>query len=65
MRHGESDELVNTIRITRCREPRHSGSPRQREMAWYQLFFQFEGIAEPWLQNDDWALLRELSRGNG
>ena len=38
---------------------------RQREMAWYQLFFQFEGIAEAWLQHDDWALLRELSRGNG
>jgi pimeloyl-ACP methyl ester carboxylesterase len=38
---------------------------RQREMAWYQLFFQFEGIAEAWLQHDDWALFRELSRGNG
>ncbi len=38
---------------------------RQREMAWYQLFFQFEGIAEAWLQHDDWALLRELLRGNG
>ena len=23
---------------------------RQREMAWYQLFFQFEGVAEAWLQ---------------
>ena len=23
---------------------------RQREMAWYTLFFQFEGIAEAWLQ---------------
>jgi hypothetical protein len=32
-------------------------------MTWYQLFFQFEGIAEAWLQHDDWALLRELSRG--
>ena len=30
-----------------------------------RLFFQFEGIAEAWLQHDDWALLRELSRGNG
>ena len=38
---------------------------RQREMAWYQLFFQFEGIAEAWLQHDDWALFRELARGNG
>ena len=38
---------------------------RQREMAWYQLFFQFEGITEAWLQHDNWALFRELLRGNG
>ena len=38
---------------------------RQREMAWYQLFFQFERIAEAWLQHDDWALFRETLRGNG
>ena len=38
---------------------------RQREMAWYQLFFQFEGIAEAWLQRDNWALFREMLRGNG
>jgi pimeloyl-ACP methyl ester carboxylesterase len=38
---------------------------RQREMAWYQLFFQFEGIAEAWLQYDDWSLFRELLRGAG
>jgi len=38
---------------------------RQREMGWYQLFFQFEGIAEAWLQRDDWALFREMLRGNG
>jgi hypothetical protein len=31
-------------------------------MAWYQLFFQFEGIAEAWLQHDNWALFRELLR---
>ena len=37
---------------------------RQREMAWYQLFFQFEGIAEAWLQHDDWALFRQLLRGD-
>jgi pimeloyl-ACP methyl ester carboxylesterase len=38
---------------------------RQREMAWYQLFFQFDGTAEAWLQHDDWALFREVLRGNG
>jgi hypothetical protein len=38
---------------------------RQREMAWYQLFFQFEGVAEAWLQYDDWSLFQEVLRGNG
>jgi pimeloyl-ACP methyl ester carboxylesterase len=38
---------------------------RQREMAWYQLFFQFEGIAEATLQDDDWALFRQFSWGDG
>src|SRR5580704_11235806 len=38
---------------------------RQREMAWYILFFQFEGIAEAWLQHHNWALFREMLRGNG
>jgi pimeloyl-ACP methyl ester carboxylesterase len=38
---------------------------RQREMAWYQLFFQFERIAEAWLQQHDWALFREMLRGYG
>ncbi|HXP44884.1 MAG TPA: alpha/beta fold hydrolase [Candidatus Acidoferrales bacterium] len=35
---------------------------RQREMAWYMLFFQFEGIAEAWLQRDNWALFRKMLR---
>lgn len=46
----------------------HPAAPRtlrQREMAWYQLFFQFDGVAEEWLRHDDWALLRELLRGDG
>ena len=34
-------------------------TPRQREMAWYQLFFQFEEVAEATLRHDDWAQLRE------
>lgn len=38
---------------------------RQREMAWYQLLFQFEGIAEAQLQANDWALFRTFSRGEG
>jgi pimeloyl-ACP methyl ester carboxylesterase len=27
----------------------------QREKSWYMLLFQFEGVAEQWLSNDDWA----------
>jgi pimeloyl-ACP methyl ester carboxylesterase len=36
---------------------------RQREMAWYQLFFQFEEVAEATLRYNDWASLRELTPG--
>jgi pimeloyl-ACP methyl ester carboxylesterase len=38
-------------------------TPRQREMAWYQLFFQFEEVAEATLRYADWAVLRELAIG--
>ena len=38
---------------------------RQNEMAWYQLFFQFEGIAEATIRHNDWAWLRAFSRGDG
>jgi pimeloyl-ACP methyl ester carboxylesterase len=31
----------------------------QREKSWYMLLFQFEGIAEKWLSNNDWANLRD------
>ena len=34
---------------------------RQREMFWYQLFFQFEGVAESTLEHDGWAEFRELT----
>jgi pimeloyl-ACP methyl ester carboxylesterase len=36
---------------------------RQREMAWYQLFFQFKDVAEATLAHDDWAALRDLAPG--
>jgi pimeloyl-ACP methyl ester carboxylesterase len=38
---------------------------RQYEMGWYQLFFQFAGIAEENIRHDDWAWLRMFSRGDG
>jgi pimeloyl-ACP methyl ester carboxylesterase len=34
----------------------------QREKSWYMLLFQFTGIAEQWLTDDDWANFREWSR---
>jgi pimeloyl-ACP methyl ester carboxylesterase len=37
---------------------------RQRERSWYMLFFQFEGIAERALQQDDWRLFREWTRNH-
>jgi pimeloyl-ACP methyl ester carboxylesterase len=37
----------------------------QREKAWYQLWFQFPGVAEEVLPREDWKLMRELLRGAG
>jgi hypothetical protein len=48
---------------------RHPGARRRsvadREKAWYQLLFQFEGTAEELLRRDDWALFREWLRDDG
>ena len=33
-------------------------SARQREKSWYMLLFQFPGIAERWLAENDWANFR-------
>jgi pimeloyl-ACP methyl ester carboxylesterase len=33
---------------------RGAGLP-QKEKSWYMLLFQYEGIAEQWLSDDDWA----------
>lgn len=40
-------------------------SMEQREKAWYQLLFQFAGVAEELLRRDDWRLFREFLRGDG
>jgi pimeloyl-ACP methyl ester carboxylesterase len=37
--------------------------PRQRQLSWYVLLFQFEGVAERWLSMDDWANFREFCGG--
>ena len=40
---------------------RAAGLPQQ-EKSWYMLLFQFEGVAERWLSNDDWANFRAWSQ---
>ncbi|HEY4853584.1 MAG TPA: alpha/beta hydrolase [Streptosporangiaceae bacterium] len=35
---------------------------RQREKSWYMLLFQFEGVAEQWLSDDNWANFRSWAR---
>jgi pimeloyl-ACP methyl ester carboxylesterase len=40
-------------------------SIEQRQQAWYQLLFQFTGVAEALLERDDWKLLREWLAGEG
>ena len=32
---------------------------RQRELSWYMLLFQFQGVAEQWLSMDGWRNFRE------
>jgi pimeloyl-ACP methyl ester carboxylesterase len=58
-------DRVHNLVVLSVPHPLAPRTLRQREMAWYQLFFQFEGIAEAWLQHDNWALFRELLRSNG
>jgi pimeloyl-ACP methyl ester carboxylesterase len=35
---------------------------QQREKSWYMLLFLFEGVAEKWLSDDDWANFRTWAR---
>ena len=60
-----SANRVNKLAVLSVGHPRVPRTLRQDEMAWYQLFFQFEGIAEATLQYQDWAWLRRFSRGDG
>ena len=58
-------ERVSKLVVLSVGHPRAPRTLRQDEMAWYQLFFQFEGVAEATLQYKDWAWLRRFSRGDG
>jgi pimeloyl-ACP methyl ester carboxylesterase len=44
---------------------RRRRSMEQREKAWYQLLFQFPGVAEELLMRNDWELFRDWLRGDG
>ena len=56
---------VRTLAALSVPHPAAPRTLRQAEMGWYQLFFQFEGVAEATIQADDWAWLRWFTRGHG
>jgi pimeloyl-ACP methyl ester carboxylesterase len=58
-------DRVRNLVVLSVPHPLTPRTMRQNEMAWYQLFFQFAGIAEATIQSSDWAFLRELFRGDG
>lgn len=56
-------DRVKKLVVLSVGHPRAPQTLRQDEMAWYQLFFQFEGVAEASIAYNDWAWLRELAPG--
>ena len=60
-----SPDRVRTLTVISVAHLGATPTLRSREMAWYQLFFQFAGVAEATIQYDDWAWLRMFSRGDG
>ena len=56
-------DRVRSLTVLSVPHPRAPMTLRQREMAWYQLFFQFEGVAEATMEAAGWALLREFAVG--
>ncbi len=58
-------DRVRTLTAISVPHPLAPATPRQQEMAWYQLFFQFADVAEATVAHDDWAWLRTFSRGDG
>jgi pimeloyl-ACP methyl ester carboxylesterase len=64
---GFAPERVERLVVMSVGHP-NTGRTRtieQREKAWYMLLFQFEGVAEDLLRQDDWKLAREWMRGDG
>jgi pimeloyl-ACP methyl ester carboxylesterase len=58
-------DRVDRLVILSVPHPLAPRTLRQSEMAWYQLFFQFDGIAEATIMHNDWQWLREFTRGDG
>jgi pimeloyl-ACP methyl ester carboxylesterase len=58
-------DRVRTLTVISVPHPRSAQTLRSQEMGWYQLFFQFAGIAEATIQHEDWAWLRTFTRGDG
>jgi pimeloyl-ACP methyl ester carboxylesterase len=56
-------DRVRTLTAISVPHPGAPDTPRQREMAWYTLLFQFPEVSEAQLRHDDWAMLRELASG--
>jgi pimeloyl-ACP methyl ester carboxylesterase len=58
-------DRVRTLTAISSPHPLAPPTIRQYEMAWFQLFFQFYGVAEATIEHDDWAWLKMFSRGDG
>ncbi len=58
-------QRVRTLTALSVPHPAAPITMRQHEMAWYQLYFQFEGVAEARIAHDDWRWLREFTYGAG
>jgi pimeloyl-ACP methyl ester carboxylesterase len=56
-------DRVRSLTVLSVPHPLAPMTMRQHEMAWYQLFFQFEDVAEATLMYNDWAEFRELAAG--
>lgn len=60
-------ELVRSLTILNSPHPVASAEarqiPEQQQKSWYMLLFQFVGVAEAWLSNDDFANLRSALYG--
>lgn len=60
-------DFVERLVVLSVGAPGNSGTRtiEQRERLWYAYFFVFEGVAEAWLQHDEWQLFREWTREDG